>query len=172
MKRNAFKIYLDNMDHDDGFVTVHTFDIEEAVYEFSIMDTMWEAPSDMDIAYAIIMDKPGLVEELKADGYEVDDSNYYEMDESEWEEIRKKYSSRKWAQRDWDARKLAEVLQDNFASWVVKEELLEDWGIVLDHLSDKYSRSELEAIPEHIWVKAWDIFDRALMPEAPRNRSY
>lgn len=70
------KIALDNMDKDDGTVTVYCDDQQAAIDDQSIEGSMWEAPGDLDVAYAVICDRPGLVEALEADGYEVDTSEY------------------------------------------------------------------------------------------------
>lgn len=70
------KIALDNMDKDDGTVTVYCEDRQAAIDDQSIEGSMWEAPGDLDVAYACICDRPGLVEALEADGYEVDTSEY------------------------------------------------------------------------------------------------
>ena len=70
------QIKLDNLDHDDEMVTVYCDDQEAAILDQSIDGSMWEAPGDLDVAYAVICDREGLVEELEADGYEVDTSDY------------------------------------------------------------------------------------------------
>lgn len=70
------KISLDNLDHEDGMVTVFCVDREAAIHDQSIEGSRWEAPGDLDVAYAIICDRPGLVEALEADGYEVDVTEY------------------------------------------------------------------------------------------------
>jgi len=74
-------IYLDNMDHEDGMVTVHIADPragEFAENDQSIQGSNWESDGP-DFAYAIIMDSPTLVEDLKKDGYNVNDDEYYPM---------------------------------------------------------------------------------------------
>jgi hypothetical protein len=71
-------IYLDNLDYDDGMVTVHISGPGAAAWakhDQSIQGSMWETDGD-DFAYSIIMDSPTLVEELTKDGYNVDDSEY------------------------------------------------------------------------------------------------
>ena len=73
---SKLKIKLDNLDHDDVMVSVYCDDKEAAKFDQSIMGSMWEAPSDMDIAYAIIDDEPDLVKKLEAEGYDVDDDEY------------------------------------------------------------------------------------------------
>jgi len=70
------KIKLDNMDKDDGTVTVYCDDKAAAIHDQSIEGSMWEAPGDLDVAYACICDRPGLVEALEADGYEVNTEDY------------------------------------------------------------------------------------------------
>ena len=97
MRRRAFKIYLDNRSEQEDFVTIHTYDAAAAEDDQSIGGSSWELDGD-DFAYAIISDKPGLVAELEADGYEVDETDYYERDEGEfkelWDGLEKKYSRR------------------------------------------------------------------------------
>lgn len=70
------KIKLDNMDDGDGMVLITCSDRAGAQHDRSIAGSKWEVPADMDIAYAIVTDHKGLVEELEKDGYEVDDSIY------------------------------------------------------------------------------------------------
>jgi hypothetical protein len=74
------KISLDNLDHDDGMVTVYCDDKQAAIDDQSIDGSLWEAPGDLDVAYAVILDRPGLITELRADGYEVNIQNYVEPD--------------------------------------------------------------------------------------------
>src|SRR5690554_212024 len=43
------------------------------------------------------------------------------------------------------------------------DENLEDIGYVIDNLSDAerpYSREQLEAVPTHVWERAWDVYDK------------
>lgn len=70
------KIKLDNLDDHDGLVTVYTDDYEHALLDQTIRGCSWEAPADMDVAYATIANEPDLVAKLEADGYEVDASEY------------------------------------------------------------------------------------------------
>lgn len=72
------KIRIANEGHCDGMVTVECDDVEAAIHDQSIEGTHWEAPRDLDIAYAVIMDRPGLLASLRAEGYEVDDEWYVE----------------------------------------------------------------------------------------------
>jgi len=81
-----FKISLDNMDSVDGSVTVYTRLKEMAKHDQSINGAMWEAPGDLDVAYACIMDEPGLVQKLEAEGYVVDEDDYCRSDS--WDELR------------------------------------------------------------------------------------
>lgn len=65
------------------------------------------------------------------------------------------------------AKELAEELVNVFGTWVgtPSEELLEDGGAVIDHLSDAgrtYGRDELESIDPDVWEDAWKIFNAAL----------
>jgi hypothetical protein len=75
------KIKLDNMDRDDGSVLVTCEDKDAAENDQSIEGSHWECPRDMDCAYAVISDRPGLVEALEKQGYDVDASEYCEPDE-------------------------------------------------------------------------------------------
>ena len=96
-------IFLDNTgDQEEGFVTIHANEPGAGIwaedYDGSIMGSNWEADGP-DFAYAIIMDEPGLVEKLQAEGYNVDDSQYYEMDESEWAELAQKDEQRRFDEK-------------------------------------------------------------------------
>lgn len=70
------KITLDNMDHDDGMVTVYCHDQAAAEDDQTIDGASWECPSDMDCAYAFVMDRADLVADLEKEGYEVDQTEY------------------------------------------------------------------------------------------------
>lgn len=63
-----------------GMVTCWCDNKELALLDQTIQGTRWEGPADMLGAYAVIMDKPSLVEELEAEGYDVDDSEYSPME--------------------------------------------------------------------------------------------
>jgi len=85
----TFTIYLDNLDHDDGMVTVHAQGPGAAAWaknDQSIMGSNWETDGP-DFAYAIISDEVGLVEALESEGYEVNDDDYSPMDEEESEDL-------------------------------------------------------------------------------------
>ena len=71
-------ISLSTSDDDDGMVTVCCGNQERATEDQSIEGSNWECPGDMDVAYASICDRVGLVAALEAQGYEVDDSEYSE----------------------------------------------------------------------------------------------
>jgi len=75
---DAPEIKLDNMDRDDGSVLVTCSDQSVKEEHQSIAGSNWEAPGDMDIAYAMISDEPGLVAKLEKEGYNVDSSEYCE----------------------------------------------------------------------------------------------
>lgn len=69
------KIFLDNLEDRNGMVLVTCRDGQRAKVEHQSIDgTRWEA--DGDFGYAMIEDRPGLVADLKAEGYEVDESEY------------------------------------------------------------------------------------------------
>jgi hypothetical protein len=70
------KIKLDNCDDTDDMVTVWTDDKQAAIDDQSIEGSRWEAPSDMEGAYAIIQNREGLADDLRKEGYEVDDSEW------------------------------------------------------------------------------------------------
>lgn len=76
-------ISLSQSDDDDGMVTVYCEDQERAREDQSIEGSHWECPRDMSVAYATIMDRPGLVADLEKAGYEVDDSDYSKPDEAD-----------------------------------------------------------------------------------------
>lgn len=71
-----FKINLDNLDDRDGLLLITCGSQLLAAYDQSIAGSLWECPSDMDIAYAMPCDHPGLLEELKAEGYDINDDDY------------------------------------------------------------------------------------------------
>ena len=52
-------------------------DQEAALHDQTVLGSRWEAPRDMDVAYAYVTDRPGLIEELEREGYEVDSSEYF-----------------------------------------------------------------------------------------------
>lgn len=95
-------VFLDNTGgQEDGFVTVHVNEPgagEWADDDGSINGSNWEADSS-DFAHAVIGDEPGLVSKLEAEGYNVDDSDYYEMDESEWSELGQKDEQRRFDEK-------------------------------------------------------------------------
>jgi len=72
----AMKISLKNQEQEQGHVTAYCADPAAALHDQSIGDAQWEAPGDLDVAYAVLTDRPGLVEELEDEGYEVDTSDY------------------------------------------------------------------------------------------------
>jgi len=76
VKNAPFRIKLDNLDDREGCVMVEAESKILAVHDQSIAGSKWEAPDDMDIAYAMPMDHPGLLEELKKENYDIDDSEY------------------------------------------------------------------------------------------------
>jgi hypothetical protein len=79
-----FRIKLDNLDDREGCVMIDAESKILAVHDQSIAGAHWEAPDDMDGAYAMPGDHPGLLEELKKEGYEIDDSEYCPPDPEEW----------------------------------------------------------------------------------------
>lgn len=75
------KISLDNLDRDDDSVLAVCNDQVAARHDQTIAGCRWEAPGDMDIAYAIIQDHPGLVAELEKEGYDLVLDSYASPDE-------------------------------------------------------------------------------------------
>lgn len=73
---DAFEVKLTNVDDDTGSVLVVCSDQRVKEEQQSIAGSNWEAPGDMDIAYAIVCDAPDLVASLEAEGYNVDQSEY------------------------------------------------------------------------------------------------
>lgn len=61
---------------DDDAVLVFAEDREAAIEDQSVMGSNWEAPGDMDEAYAIISNQDDLPGALRAEGYIVDDSEW------------------------------------------------------------------------------------------------
>jgi hypothetical protein len=73
------RIALDNQGSDyeqDGMVLVTCEDKAVAEDDRYIDGSTWECPRDMDSAYTSLVDRPTLVAELEAEGYEVDTSCY------------------------------------------------------------------------------------------------
>lgn len=81
-----FRIKLDNLDDREGCVMIDAESKILAVHDQSIAGCHWGARDDMDGAYAMPGDHPGLLEELKKENYEIDDSEYYPPDEEEEDE--------------------------------------------------------------------------------------
>jgi hypothetical protein len=73
---DAMEVKLDNLDRDDGFVLVTCEDRDAAIEDQSIEGSHWEASRGMPGAYAVISDRPDLVERLEKAGYNVDSSEY------------------------------------------------------------------------------------------------
>lgn len=76
-----FRIELDNLDDEEGFVMVYCNSQVLAKHDQTISGSRWECPSDMTVGYACIADHPGLLKELEADGYTVNADNYCPPDE-------------------------------------------------------------------------------------------
>lgn len=70
------KIKLDNLDGEDGMVTITCDDRQAAIDDQSIEGSLWEAPSDMNVAYAVVCDRPSLTADLEKEGYELDVDEY------------------------------------------------------------------------------------------------
>jgi hypothetical protein len=72
-----------------GRVVVYT-DRESADEDQSIDGSTWEIPGDLEVAYTILTDRPTLVAELTAEGYDLDLSGYEpptEHDMARWTEV-------------------------------------------------------------------------------------
>jgi len=76
IKKAPFKIYVDNLEDRDGCVMVSCNSKILAEHDQSIAGSMWECPGDLNIAYAMPLDSPTLLQELRDGGYEIDDSEY------------------------------------------------------------------------------------------------
>jgi len=72
-----FAIRLVPTDDDPFMVTVYTSDRQAALEDQSIEGSMWEAPFDLDEAYAIISNTKDLPTRLRREGYIVDDSEWF-----------------------------------------------------------------------------------------------
>jgi hypothetical protein len=81
-----FRIKLDNLDDREGCVMIEAESKILAVHDQSIAGSHWEAPDDLPIAYAMPGDHPGLLEELKKEGYEINEDEYCPPDPPEPEE--------------------------------------------------------------------------------------
>lgn len=75
-----FHIKLDNLDDRDGCVMIEARSQVLAEHDQTIAGSKWECPGDMDIAYAMPGDHPGLLEELEKENYIIDDSEYIPPD--------------------------------------------------------------------------------------------
>lgn len=76
VEKAPFRIKLDNLDDREGCVMIEAESKILAVHDQSISGSNWEAPDDLNIAYAMPMDHPGLLDELKKEGYEINDDEY------------------------------------------------------------------------------------------------
>lgn len=79
IKISPMVVRLDNQGddhHEYGHVLVECDDRDAAISDACIDGSTWETPRDMNVAYASLMDRPTLVQELEAEGYEVDTSCY------------------------------------------------------------------------------------------------
>jgi hypothetical protein len=79
-----FRIKLDNLDDREGCVMVTADSRILAVHDQSIAGCHWEAPGDLLEAYAMPLDHPDLLDELKKEGYEINDDEYSPPDPAEW----------------------------------------------------------------------------------------
>jgi hypothetical protein len=70
------EITISISDDDDGMVTLYCSDREAARDAQSVLGSRWEAPRDMDAAYACVTAMFDLVPQLEADGYDVDASEW------------------------------------------------------------------------------------------------
>jgi len=84
VEKAPFRIRLDNLDDREGCVMVWADSKILAVHDQSIGGSMWEAPDDMDGAYAMPLDHPDLLAELKKEGYEINEDEYSQPDPAEW----------------------------------------------------------------------------------------
>lgn len=84
------EISLRTTDNDDGSVMVDCADGGAAAYDQYIDGCTWESLENGS-AYTILTDRPTLVAELTAEGYDVDCSEYSEPDEEDLRYWRAKY---------------------------------------------------------------------------------
>jgi len=73
-KEKTLKIKIDNTDGSD-FLALLTGSWLEAAVEITVEGARWEHAGD-DFAYAVINNTPGLLDRLKAGGYEIDDGEF------------------------------------------------------------------------------------------------
>jgi hypothetical protein len=109
-------IRLSNSDDDDGAVLVMCDDPGACDDDQTIDGSSWETPSDMSEGYTMLQDRPSLVAELEAQGYEVDDSGYSAPDD---EDMRFWYAKCE-ASNDMAPETLREVMLWSDASDVAK----------------------------------------------------
>lgn len=79
VESKPLRIALDNQGsghEQDGTVLVTCDDRDAAADDGYIDGSSWETPRDMNEAYTSVMDRPTLVEDLTAQGYDVDCSCY------------------------------------------------------------------------------------------------
>jgi hypothetical protein len=79
-----FKIRLDNLDDREGCVMIDCESQILATHDQTIAGARWECPSDMTSAYAMPLDHPDLLDQLKKEGYEINDDEYSPPDPAEW----------------------------------------------------------------------------------------
>jgi hypothetical protein len=66
-----------------------------------------------------------------------------------------------------EKKTLGEYLVEVFAAWVgtESEALLDDLGVVKDHLADTLGRAEVETYGAEEWSSAWKHFDKEVSNE-------
>lgn len=70
------EISLFNDDRNDGSVLVTCRDKEAAIEDQAIDGDSWEVSSDLQYAYALLVDRPTLVDDLRKDGYKLNLAHY------------------------------------------------------------------------------------------------
>ena len=118
------------------------------------------------LAYPIFSIIPRFLENIT--DYEVSDST--ELLELAVQEMKATLpvEKKKWWEfnvtPDISAKELGQLLVAKFGDWVgtPSEELLEDGGLIIDHLTDNgyHDRDVLESIPSERWTMAWEYFDQ------------
>lgn len=90
---DGLPIKLENSDDDNGLVNVYCDYPALAKDDQSIHGSRWEISGDMTsgLAYASILDERGLVETLKSEGYDVDDSEYSPPTDDDFKRWEAKY---------------------------------------------------------------------------------
>lgn len=82
--KKRFTVHLDNLDRDDDVLVTVSGEgaLAWAKNDQSIDGSSWEGSDGPDFAYAVISDRPSLVEELEAEGYDLNLDEYFEPEDA------------------------------------------------------------------------------------------